>query len=182
MEHQIDLEGGGRLEVREEGAKVHLSVVRGLDGAGLYKAWLRGDQGELLLGTLIPEGPQLRLERTMSQDALRAAGCWPVTGGRTGLVFSFSQEEKEPALSDWRWEHRPGRLFLDPLLSETAAAWGPMLFRKDGDGFQLAAPLDPLRPFPMTALFCFGWTVTIDGQLHVAFSFDREGTPRPQKE
>lgn len=179
MEQRMELEGGGRLEIREEGIRVHLSVQRGTDGAGLYKAWLRGAQGELLLGTLIPDGRYLRLERTMSREALASAGCWPVTGGRTALAFSFSQEAPSPRPPDWRWEHRPGRLFSDPVLAGTAAAWGPMLLRETVEGFQLAAPLDPLRPFPMTPLFCLGRTAQIEGRTHVVFSFGREGSPLP---
>ncbi len=178
MERRFTLEGGGQLEVREEGAQVHLSVRRGLDGAGLYKVWVRGDQGELMLGTLIPDGRYLRLERTMSRDSLAAGGCWPIAGGKTVLAFTFSQQEEEKKQADWRWEHRPSLRLHDPVLREAAAAWGSMLIREDQRGFQLAAPLDPYRPFPITPLFCFGQPVRVDGQTHVAFSFDVEGNPR----
>lgn len=180
MTQRLELEGGGWLEVQEEGARVRLSVRRGLDGAGLYKVRLRGDRGEMLLGTLVPEGQYLRLERTMSKDSLTAAGCWPITGGTAALAFSFdSQQAQTPPASDWRWEHRPAKLLGDPVLCESAAAWGPMLVRENASGFELAAPLDPQRPFPMTALFCLGRALHVDGQLHVVFSFDSQGNPRP---
>lgn len=179
MEERLELEGGGLLEIREDGARAQLSVRRGLDGAGLYKVWIQGGQGELLLGTLTPEGQYLRLERTMSKSALAQAGCWPVTGGRTALVFSFLDQEALQPQPSWRWEHRPGGRLGDPVLRESAASWGPMLIRESQHGFELAAPLDPERPFPMTPLFCFAQVLRVDGQLHAAFAFDLQGNPQP---
>lgn len=178
MEQRLKLEGGGWLEVREDGTRARLRVQRGLDGAGIYKAWLRGAAGEMLLGTLAPEGQYLRLERTISLEALREGGCWPVTGGRTALTFSFAPQQSPPPSRNWRWEHRPGRLFSDPVLAEAATGWGPMLWREDEGGFQLAAPLDPLRPFPLTPIFCFAAAVAIEGRTHAMFSFTAQGTPR----
>lgn len=175
MAGRLTLEGGGWLEVREDGPRVQLSVGRGQDGGGLYKAWAYGARGEVLLGTLIPEGRYLRLERTISKSALEQDGCWPITGGRTSLVFSFAaQAESKPEFS-WRWDSRPASRIRDPVLQEAAAAWGPMLFRESEQGFQLAAPLDPERPFPLTPLFCFAQPIRVDGQLHAAFFFDDQG-------
>ena len=131
MEGRFELEGGGQLEVREEGARLRLSVRRRLDGAGLYKAWLRGERGEYLLGTLVPQGQFLCLERTVSRDTLSQAGCWPVAGGRTALAFSFG-EEGEPPSPDWRWEHRPALRIRDPVLAEAAAACRELLSQRDG--------------------------------------------------
>ncbi|MCI8869739.1 MAG: hypothetical protein HFF39_04205 [Lawsonibacter sp.] len=181
MEGRFELEGGGQLEVREEGARLRLSVRRRLDGAGLYKAWLRGERGEYLLGTLVPQGQFLCLERTVSRDTLSQAGCWPVAGGRTALAFSFG-EEGEPPSPDWRWEHRPALRIRDPVLAEAAAAWGSMLLREGNGGFQLAAPLDIHRPFPLTPLFCLARPLRVDGQTHVVFTFNQEGEPRPYAE
>ena len=147
MEGRFELEGGGQLEVREEGARLRLSVRRRLDGAGLYKAWLRGERGEYLLA----------------------------------LAFSFG-EEGEPPSPDWRWEHRPALRIRDPVLAEAAAAWGSMLLREGNGGFQLAAPLDIHRPFPLTPLFCLARPLRVDGQTHVVFTFNQEGEPRPYAE
>ncbi len=180
MEEFFELEGGGRLAVREDGAQVRFSAQRRTDGAGLYKVWVRGAGGEMLLGTLAPEGPRLRLERAMSRDSLERAGCWPVTGGRTVLAFSFAPQGKAER-PGWRWEQRPGRRLRDPVLRECADGWGPMLVREDGQGFWLAAPLDVSRPFPMAALFCLGHVVRVDGQTHVAFRFDSRGEPSAER-
>lgn len=173
LEQRMELEGGGRLEVREDGARVHLSVCRKLDSAGLYKVWLRGPRGELLLGTLTPDGRYLRLGRTMSRDALNSAGCWPITGGRAALAFAFSNQ----AQPGWRWERRPSLRLCDPVLREAADNFGPMLLREDRCGFLLAAPLDLQRPFPIPPLFCLGRPIQVDGRLHVVYRFAPDGTP-----
>lgn len=178
MEQRLMLEGGGWLEVREQGAQVRLSVCRELDGAGLYKARLRGEGGEYLLGTLLPDGRYLHLERTVSKNTLSSAGCWPVLGGICDMVFSFTGVEPERDLPAWHWEHRPGQHISDPVLSESASAWGSMLIRLDEDGFQLAVPFNPNRPFPLTPLFCLAGVQFIDGAVHTVFSFHSDGAPR----
>ena len=178
MAQRLELEGGGWLEVREDGTQVHLSVCRGMDGAGLYKAWLRGSGPDFLLGTLMPEGGCLKLQRTLSLDSLKRANCWPVLGGKAAMSFPFTGVEKREVFSAWRWEHRPSARFSDPVLAEAVGSWGSMLFRELGDGFQLAAPFDSRRPFPITMLFCLAQILPVDGQSHIVFTFAPDGSPR----
>ena len=102
------MEGGGTLSLREEGPRVHLEAARPDDGRGLYKAWVRGRQGSLLLGTLVPEAGGLRLRRTVSRSSLGQAGCWPVTGGNCVLTYPFPGAEG--ARGAWTPELLPERL------------------------------------------------------------------------
>ena len=178
MAQRLELEGGGYLELRQEGAQVHLSVWRGMDGAGLYKAWLRGSGPDFLLGTLMPEGGCLKLQRTLSLDTLKRVGCWPISSGKTAMSFHFTDPANKSFSSRWHWEHRPSARFSDPLLAESAASWGSMLLRDVEQGFQLAALFDPKRPFPITMLFCLARVSQVDGQPHVVFTFHSDGTPR----
>lgn len=46
----------GVVTVRQEGEQALCQAMGPLEGYGLYKAWLRGAGGKVLLGTLIPEG------------------------------------------------------------------------------------------------------------------------------
>ncbi len=69
------MEGGGTLSLEEEGLRVHLRAVCPDDGGGLYKVWVRGRGGSLLLGTLTPENGRLALSRTLSRSTLGQAGC-----------------------------------------------------------------------------------------------------------
>ncbi len=176
MSERIPLEHGGYLTFSEHGAQVTFTVSKERDESGLYKAWLRGPGGEYLLGTLSPEQDQLTVTKTVSKSALLNAGCWPVSGGYTALAFPFSVPPSEP-LPAWRWEHRPGHILSDPILQESAANWGSMLIRHTDKGFQLAAPLNPHYPFPITPLFCLAVVENIDGQPHATFSFDPQGNP-----
>ena len=179
MSETIPLENGGHLTYSQKGTQVHITVSRPLDNSGLYKAWLKGHDGEYLLGTLSPEQDKLALSKTVSQDTLSRKGCWPISGGRITLVFPFStpaSQDHEP-FQAWRWEHRPSHKLSDPILQESAANWGSMLIRYTAEGFQLAAPFNPHYPFPITSLFCFGTAQIIDGQPHIVFSFDPHGVP-----
>ena len=177
MSERKPLEGGGSLEIQEQGMMVRLNACRSLDSSALYKVWVYGRGGEFLLGTLIPEGGQLKLSRTLSIDTLKKAGCWPISGGKSAKHFHFTEPANRSRKHNWHWEHRPSCRFSDPVLQESAAAWGSMLCRPSPQGFQLAVPFNPRRPFPLAPLFCLAKLLPVDGQPHVVFSFDGRGTP-----
>jgi len=171
MDAVIVLEGGGQLTVREEGPRVRLEAWRRY-GAGIYKVWLRGGGGRMLLGTLAPDRGGLSLVRTLSRQSLEHAGCWPITGGETVAARMAPQPSA-------RWEPagQVQELLRDPILRRCAAETQGLLLRRTGEGFDLAAPYDPLRPFPMAPLFCLAQVEQLRGQPYVIFSFDGEGTP-----
>ena len=172
MTQTLAMQGGGILSWEEQGAYLHLTACRPLQGDELYKVWLLGSQSEFLLGTMIPEGGQLCLKRTVSRNTLHTSGCWPAVGVRCA--------QTTPHLSQpcWRWEHFPAHLIADSVLSDSVCAWGAILYRKDNDGFSFAAPFDTRRPFPYTPLFCLACIATVDLHPHVIFSFTQDGRPR----
>ena len=107
MEQRFALDGGvGALSVREEGPRASIAAERPDDGRGLYKAYLRGRGGSVLLGTMTPENGRLLVRRTFSLDELRRRGAWPVLGGAAELAFSFRGEETPP--QGWVWEEGDG--------------------------------------------------------------------------
>lgn len=171
MEQEIRLTGGGRLLMSQEGMWVRLEAVRPDDGQGLYKVWLCGDEGRLLLGTLVPENEKLRLCRRISRDELERNGCWPVTGGETVMTFSFAQ-------SRWQREEHPERLVKDEVLQQGLRGHNMFLRRRER-GFCLAAEYRPHQPFPLPALFCLCAVERVDGRVHAVFSFDGAGNPVP---
>ena len=102
MEQRFALDGGvGALSVREEGPRASIAAERPDDGRGLYKAYLRGRGGSVLLGTMTPENGRLLVRRTFSLDELRRRGAWPVLGGAAEMAFSFRGEETPP--QGWSW-------------------------------------------------------------------------------
>ena len=172
---KIMLEGGGTLSLREDGPRVHTEARRQNDGQGLYKVWLRGGgKGRLLLGTLVPEGGELVLSRTLSRRTLEDAGCWPVAGGRAVMAYPFTEE----SAGEWYWEEEPWKLVSDPVLVQAARSWGPMLVQRGGEEVRLAASFRGGGQFPLVPLFCFGTVGQIRGREYVIFLFDRQGTPK----
>lgn len=167
----MTLAGGGQLSIQDEGGMVCFEATCPDDRRGLYKVWLNGEGGRMLLGTLVPEGGSLRLCRRVSKAALTQGGCWPVTGGECILAFAFEQ-----GMGEWAQENHPERLFKDDSLRRMAAGRS-MLLRREKEGFCLGAQFDPRRPFPLPALFCFARVGKVQGQHYALFSFDREGNP-----
>jgi len=176
MERRLEMEGGGTLRFRQDGPRVRLEAERPADSRGLYKVWLRGGQGgKMLLGTLAPEGPCLRLRRTLSLDELARCGCWPVERAEAPLAFPFQSNER------WVREGDPGRLLADPVLRKQARQ--TMLCRRGKDGFRLAVPFRTDCPVAMESLFCLARVERLEGRPHLVWSFDREGVPLvPHKE
>ncbi len=167
---ELELRGGGRLFMREEGGLVVLDVQREDDRRGLYKVWLHGRQEKMLLGTLAPEGGRLCLRRRVFRQELERKGCWPVTAGECVMAFPFTGRG-----GGWQREEHPGRLVTQEL--KRCFADRVALYRPETDGFLLALGFDPCRPFPVPPLFCLAKCQRVEGRNCVVFRFDREGTP-----
>lgn len=169
---EFDLDGGGRLDIQEEGGFVRCEATRPNDGHGIYKVWLTGAGGTLLLGTLAPERGMLRLCRRVSRDSLARAGCWPIEGGRAVLAFSFHQ-------SGWVRESAERRM-TDPVLRQSARGLSALVLGEK-DGFRLALPFDSTKPFCLAPAFCFAKVERVEGRLCAVFFFDGRGRPQMQE-
>lgn len=175
VEQRFPMDGGGSLTVREEGVRAVAAAERPDDGRGLYKAYLNGPGGRVLLGTMAPEGGLLRVRRTLSLDELRRRGAWPPRGGGAELSFSFSAPDTP---TGWLWADPAGLPFREAELLRTAVRLGRVLCRRGAEGFALAYPFSAGEPFPFAELFCFAAPLTLGGRRHVQFLFTPEGVPR----
>ena len=177
MERWFSLAGGaGWLTVAETGDRAVCAAQLPADGKGLYKCWLLGPEGKALVGTFVPEGGELKLSRTLPVAKLKGCGAWPPTGAEAVMAFSFAGR-KPPVPGGWRWEPSPGRLMGEPLLARAAGEEGALL-RREAEGFSLAYPFDPGRPFPLTPLFCFARLERLEGRDYLVFPFRPVGCPR----
>ena len=171
MTERFTLDGGGQLTTQQDGMLVRCEATRPNDGRGIYKVWLAGAAGTVLLGTLAPEGDTLRLCRRVSRDSLERAGCWPIEGGRCVLAFSFQR-------SQWAVEPAERRM-TDPVLRRSAQGMSALVHEEE-DGFRMALPFDCTHPFGLVPAFCFARVEPVRGQMCAVFAFDRQGRPLMQ--
>ena len=168
MERQLEMTGGGSLRITEDGGLVRLDARREEDGRGLYKVWLQGEEsGQLLLGTLCPDGGRLRLCRRLTRQSLACSGCWPLAGARCVLAYPFEQG----------WVRTLCPSIADEVVRAGLEGYQVLLHRREEGGFRLAFALDPRRPFPLTPLFCLGQVERVEGELCVVYTFDGQGRP-----
>ena len=165
----LELEGGGNLQVWEEGERVFLRCERPLDRSGLFKVWVRGDGGEQLLGTLAPEGERLLLCRTLLRREMQWEGCWPVRGGCCNMVYTF------PEVENWYWEADPRRLVAPEVVR--AGEWRGMLCSKGKNGIQLAIPFQCGAAIPLTGLICLAQFRKVRGKECLVWYFNEKGQP-----
>ncbi len=149
-----------KWNITEQGTRALVEVWRENDGAGLYKAYIAGNSGRFLLGTLMPENGRLYLKRLLSIDSLYRQGFWPIRQIREEMVCSFREQPKSVY-----WE--------DEVLRGSAKRLPHHTVRWDGDQFSLIFPFDPHAPFPLTPAFCFARVIN----SRLIFSFQSGGIP-----
>ena len=163
------LEGkpAGELAAEREGLYTLFSARFPLR-AGLWCAWAVGDQGELRLGVMEPEGDWSVIRR-------RFSGRLTAPLGRLLRGEIRPAGEKEPEV--WEQAPAPDRLFRAPLLCRQLKGTQGALSRKVGDVRHLALPYDPGKPFPLPALFCFARLRSIGETAYVVYAFDGQDRP-----
>ena len=177
MSTMMEMTGGGRLRLWEDGGRVCFRCEDELHRDGLYKVWICGDRGEMLLGTMTPESGRLLLCRTVSREELRRCGCWPVRSARCVMAYPFQQRRQGDG---WYWEENPRRLVDEE--TRKLGEWRRMLCRKGEDFSELAWPVKNGESLPLSHLFCLACPQRIRGELCLIWRFDGQGQPCfPQK-
>lgn len=169
--------GRGWMKAREDGARVICRVELEDDHRGLYKGYLLRDGRRFSLGALLPENGRLCLCRVLNREELCRRNLWPPTGGGVELAYAVPEAGTKPPPAGWSREGCPGRLMGDDLLRETASGLRGGLIRRTQEGFQLALPYVPGRPFQLTPLFCFAQPMELEGGCHLIYTFDAQGLP-----
>ncbi|MDE7261686.1 MAG: hypothetical protein K2N78_06460 [Oscillospiraceae bacterium] len=164
----------GELTVCPQGARTELRCSMSDPGDGLYRAFLLGEQGELALGVLAPEGRRLTLCRRLYSRDVLALG--PLLRGEARRSFRFQDEPPEvlPDSACWRETRCPAQLFQSRFLQNRLRPIGRAWWRREGVLLILALPLEPGRPFPLEALFCLGRVQYVEGVQCVVYTFREE--------
>lgn len=167
MEQVLPVEGGGKALLYMNEGVAEVIAEHPDDGLGLYKAWLRGGKGgQILVGTLTPEGQCLKRRRRFSVRELELKGCWPVKDCKITLAFPFEHK-------NWYCEQNPERLIADPLLRGQIK--GAMMCCRDGNSIFLAVPFRKETSVVLDAAFCLGKVETIHGVPHIVWEFNKSG-------
>lgn len=168
----------GKLFCRNDGQRCHLCAEGRDDGRGLYKVYLHGGQGSMLMGTLMPEQGMLRLRRSISIAELKRKNCWPIADAHAELAFSFSEDEGNAVPEGWQRAEHLADMLQDEILRKSAAELKEAFIRWEETGFLLAMPYEERKPFPLTPLFCLGTFCRLGERGYIVFCFDRSGVPR----
>lgn len=149
-----------KWQVTEQGSRAVIEVWRENNGAGLFKAYMKGPTGRYQLGTLIPEGEGLYLRRTLSVDTLKRHGVWPVREIEEELVYSFRERSGQ---IEWK----------DEVLRRCARQLPQHAVNRNGEIISYIFRFDSRSIFPFVPIFCFARVE--NGRL--IFSFYKDGTP-----
>ena len=123
----------GEITLRSEGGRTEIRASMEDPGDGLYRAVLRGESGELMLGVLAPEGAGLGLCRKLYSRDL--AGIGPLRRGEARCSFHFQQ-------AAWRETCCPAQLFQGRFLQSRLRPIGRAWWR------QALSPGGPVLPGP----------------------------------
>lgn len=146
----------GILRVTAEGQDTCFEV-RCPPMPGLYRAYVQGERGRLLLGVMEGEGLRRRFSPTLTSPIGR------ILSGRMEESVLCQADDWTSAPEDWLAQY-------PPFPPET-------LFCRRGRRYYLAIPYAEEKPFPLEKYFCFARVRTMDGRLRAVFIFDRDGNP-----
>lgn len=163
----LDGRPNGELSVEQEGLYTCFSARCPLS-EGLWCAWAVGEQGELRLGVLEPEGRQGCIRRRFSRRLTAPLG--RLLRGELRPAGA-----KEPEV--WEAVPDPERLFRAPWLRQRLRGVHGARTRTAGGRRWLALPCDPGKPFPLTTLFCFARLRRIGEAAYWVFAFDEREQP-----
>ena len=162
----------GEIRLRPEGARTEVRAIMSDPGDGLYRASLRGENGELALGVLEPEGRELALLRRLYSRDLAALG--PLRDGKAWCSFRFQEER-------WRETACPAQMFRSAFLQSRLRPAGRAWWRREGELLLLALPAEESSPFPLEALFCLARVERVEGIPCAVYAFREEEPVLPQE-
>ena len=158
----------GQLQVERQGLRTVFRTRLSL--SGLYKLRLRGEGGDCLLGTLVPEGTDLTLERTVSNALLREKGV------ERGQWAELEGAELRPPSGRWQ---PVDRLELPGMEEELRCGIRRIpggVWRREGRYIRVCCPWQVGQRIPCMPLFCFAcWSSQKGGTL--SWFLDESGKP-----
>ena len=157
----------GQLILEKENLYTWFHVQCHLPEKGLWCAWVIGEQGELRLGILEPEGERFVIRRRYSERLTSPLG--NILNGEIRPAFCH-EERWEAILEPYKQIHNP---WLRQQLCEIRG----VLVCMEAEMLLVAVPYDRRSSFPLVSLFCFADIRTIRKQNYAVFAFDKTNCP-----
>ena len=159
----------GELLAEERGLyRYYSAVCRMAFDTEPMRLFAVGEQGELRLGVMQPEGGRFVLHRQVSVKEACAAG--KLLRGELRPI-AIREEEWYPAAE-------PEKLFRGAMLKKRLRGKKGVLFFRSGDRCFLAVPFGVDSPFPLTEMFCLARVRRFGQRLYAVFCFDGEENPK----
>ena len=133
---------------------------------GIWCAWAVGEQGELRIGILEPQGRELVIRRRFSDRLTQ-----PLGKLLRGEVRPTGEQK-----TSWKETAAPEMLFRAPWLRRSLQGRAA-LYRWEGRRLYLALSYDCGQPFPLLPLFCFAKLCRIRGKTYLLFCFNEDQQP-----
>lgn len=159
----------GELMTEREVLYTWFSARCRLPENGLWCAWVVGEQGELRLGVLEPEGEWAVIRRRFSDRMTSPLG--RLLRGELRPASGQVKDEK------WETAPEPDRLFHASWLQRRLRGAKGALTRKENGYRYVAFPYDKGKCFPLTTLFCFAHVKCIGNRMYAVFAFDDREMP-----
>lgn len=134
---------------------------------GIWCAWAVGEQGELRVGILEPQGREWVIRRRFSDRMTD-----PLGRLLRGEIRPAGAEREQ-----WEPLRAPERVIRTPWLRRSLQGNGAILYRREKNRLLLAIPYEPKLQFPLPQLFCFARLCQIRGKPYLQFAFDETEYP-----
>ena len=166
----------GSVVCRKEAHRISLHAKTYATIRGICRAYVKGQNGNLLIGVLAPDHASFSASRAVSETSLSGAGL-----EFDGITYAYalcSEKKAAIASADWsRLENIPDILYKDKAVLALAKS-SDVLCDSNFSPTLIAVPLITGRPFPRPDLLCLLTPSEIDGVLYGVLGISKNGTPK----
>lgn len=166
----------GSVICREDEKRVSLIAKTYATLNGICRAYVRGNEGSLLIGVLAPEGTAFSAEKSITKTALFSAGLT-----FDGITYAYAlcpSKNTEDDATEWRKLDRlPEILCRDKVVCALAKS-ADTLTDSNFTPTRIAVPLITDRPFPRPDILCLLTPRKINGSLYGILGISKSGAPR----
>ncbi len=165
----------GSVVCREDEKRVTLIAKTYATLSGICRAYVRGNEGSLLVGVLAPEGTAFSAKKSITKTALFDVG---LTFDSITYAYALCPSNSNDDSTEWRkLDQLPDILCRDNVVCALAKSAGA-LTDSNFTPTRIAIPLITDRPFPRPDILCLLTPRRINGSLYGILGISKSGAPR----